>query len=33
MLMTSFPKKVLDDETVTLADAKLLNAVLVQKLS
>ena len=31
--MTSFPKKVLSDETETLAAAKLLNAVLVQKLA
>jgi len=30
--MTTFPKKVLDDETLSLAEAKLLNAVLVQKL-
>ncbi len=31
VLMTTFPNKELTDETLTLADAKLLNAVVVQK--
>ena len=32
-LMTTFPNKVLDNEAVTLADAKLLNAVIVQRMT
>ena len=31
VLMTTFPNKELTDETLTLAEAKLLNAVVVQK--
>jgi len=33
VLMTTFPNKELADESVTLKDAKLLNAVVVQKLT
>ena len=32
-LMTTFPNKVLDEETLTLADGKLLNAVIVQRMT
>uniref|UniRef100_H2Z6V8 NSFL1 cofactor p47 n=1 Tax=Ciona savignyi TaxID=51511 RepID=H2Z6V8_CIOSA len=32
VLMTTFPNKELEDETLTLADAKLLNSLVVQKL-
>lgn len=31
-LMTTFPNKVLNDDTVTITDAKLLNAVIVQRM-
>jgi UBX domain-containing protein 1 len=31
VFMTTFPNKELTDETVSLAEAKLLNAVVVQK--
>jgi UBX domain-containing protein 1 len=32
VLLTTFPNKELSDESQTLADAKLLNAVIVQRL-
>lgn len=32
VLMTTFPNKELTDETLTLQDANLLNAVIVQRL-